>query len=103
MHDLQIPKPTGEEGDFFLPDGTPYFGPTHIGANMQRFTGALPSPQAIPVLTAEQLLMKRYNDLMIESDMKERGAGQITGLSSGTSFSGSSGSGANTGGGISGG
>ena len=108
MHDLQIAKPNGQEGEFFLPDGTPYYGPTHIGANMQRFTGQMPSPEALPVLTGEQLMMKRYQELMIDSSEAGARGGLMGGATvprfgGGNSIGGDGGSGSNTGGGISGG
>ena len=65
MHGLRIPKPTGQEGDFFLIDGTPYFGPTHIGSAQNRFSGTMPSPEAQRVFTREEIMAIQFQNLLI--------------------------------------
>lgn len=58
MENLQInegDRGQHEDAKYFLQDGTPYYGPTHVDENMLRRTGIMHSPESMPVFSQEQL------------------------------------------------
>ncbi len=82
MENLQIDGGTQgkhEDAKYFLQDGTPYHGPTHVDENMLRRTGIMHSPESMPVFTQEQLkaLMERLQIQQLQS-------GGIAGMAQGS-------------------
>jgi len=82
MENLQInegDRGPHEDAKYFLQDGTPYYGPTHVDENMLRRTGIMHSPESMPVFSQEQLkaLMERLQIQQLQS-------GGIAGMAQGS-------------------